>query len=280
MSIGILTSTKFTNTPLEDAFKSGLGPFSGTPFVPKEANGAYGGGVPDLENKIQELVNDHSVNMIVCAGGLVSAFAAVNKQVKKPFLVSIGNIPDDFDLDPNNANYKYCGGINLDTVNQNLDRRTYLLQHFGGIDPAKVVLMYNEKSRMGKIEKNAWTSKGWPVVSIKNNNVVEFPTAFNDAKTKGHAVIVSGDPFFTNKKAELVTQGNASQLTVCYPFDAYDTANPKTNISMRYGPSLSRAYGALGRKAAQILTALTANPPTPAPFTGLDTLVPAAPRFF
>jgi hypothetical protein len=83
------------------------------------------------------------------------------------------------------------------------------------------------------------------------------------------AVVISGDPFFTNQRNPLVTAANqfASQIKTCYPFDLYNSAtatpSPTTGTFVIVGPKLSEVYNTLGQKAAK----LAADPTS---FQGLD----------
>jgi hypothetical protein len=286
MKIGVVTSTVFgpgttLGVWLQNAFKSGLsGTWSGVTFDIKEVKGKYDadGGGPHAHQELYQEMGKVKGDVIIAAGGLVSAHAAVKEKIKKPFLVLLGHTPD-FTLDPTDANYAYRGGVSLDTVGQNNKRNAHTCNQFGLL-PNQVCLIFNPKGRMHGAEQNAWTAQGWPAEPVRANDVSEFAKTFTRAKTKATAVVVSADPFFTSQMDDFVNAANDSNLNVCYPFEAYKNAQtkPASGRSMWFGPDLAAAYKLLGQKASAILDALNSH--QPAPFTNLDMMSPGGPAPF
>src|SRR4029078_12163826 len=86
-------------------------------------------------------------------------------------------------------------------------------------------------------------------------NANQFVTDFNNLPAGTAAVIVSSDPFFTSKSADIVAAARGWARPVCYPNEIYKAANPLQGSSMVYGPSLSTAFQALGDKAKAFLNA-------------------------
>lgn len=284
MIIGLVTSTKFSGG-MRERFLAGLrkkgweadhGALHGAHrrvfIVPYEADGRYddGDGVSgkhrELYNAVTALDEDPRIDLIVAAGGLVSAHAAAKATSKKPFLVLVGNNPS-FDIE---SNPRYRGGVNLDLVDLNHDRNTALCKEFGITDPKKICLIWNSNSKMGKEEKQAWVQDyGWPLhQQVRKNDDRDIADAFARAKRAGaKGVILSGDPFFTSRMNALVAAANASKLKSCYPFAAYAHAEPAPvpGSGIYFGPDLHDAYEEIGEMAGEILAALDSNaslPPT------------------
>jgi len=279
MTVQIITSSTMPSQRLINAFNNGLAD-AGRPGYKLEPivhlDGKYddGGGKSGYHHELYDAMKTAdagSVEVIVAAGGLVSAHAA-NDQIKKtPFLILVGQHPL-FDLDTP----KYCGGVNLDMVRQNTARHGFLVNHYQ-VDPTRICLIWNGNSKMGRLEMREWDRHDWPDVQAGGENSDDaITTAFKMAKTMADAVVVSGDPYFTGRMNTVVQAATDQTLKVCYPFSgyAYATPAPAPKVSMLYGPDLEFAYRLLGRKAA-ILLNNQKNPPQ----TGLDRCPTAAPIF-
>jgi hypothetical protein len=290
-AIGFLTSMRYEGS-LKDNFLLGLrdngwegaGANPTVTIIPKPADGAYDdhNGKLDLGRLLGELNGNSNVKLIVTAGGLAAAFVAQNSSTK-PFLVIVGQVPDDFDL---NSQY-FCGGMNLDTPGGNATRNKFLIDTFSTlanpIAPNQVCLVYNSNSRMTKSERRAWQAHRWPhtfggVNSNGDNDVTEFGPAFDRAKRNpinGKAVVISADSFFGQNRNELVSAANTSNLYICYPFKYFKNAStpPDNTRSRWYGPDLDDAYKRAGAKAGILLSAIITGSITapPYPFLELDT---------
>jgi hypothetical protein len=277
VSIAIVTSTQFSGT-LKAKFLAGLRSkgWEGDPIAnpggnrqvtilpPYEAAGKYDDGDGD-HGKHQELYNavsgfnaDSSVQLIVAAGGLVSAHAAWKKSTK-PFIVLIGTTPN-FAI---GSNSNYRGGVNLDIIAKNTDRNAALCKMPGVTDPKKICLIWNARSKMGKHERSAWATNGWPLdQQVTTNSDAAISAAFTQAKqANAQGIVISGDPYFTSRMNTLVAAANSSGLKICYPFDAYASATPAPapGSGIYLGPDLPAAYYEIGQMAGTILTGITAT---------------------
>jgi hypothetical protein len=238
----------------------------------KPANGNYGNLDADI------ITGDGANDMTVAFGGLRPAQAA-DKNCTKPFLVLIGQIPRKFFF----KNDSFCGGVNLDTPAQNVQRHDLLVDHYGIANPKKVCLIWNQTGHMGEIEKKEWKKRQWLEVSITQNTPTAITQAFTDAKAAGAtAVVLSADPYFTSAMDTVVAAANdptTRQLEVCYPFSDYMNSStaPLARHSMIYGPDLQFAYRLVGRKAGTILDALSTG--ASAPDTGLASGILTDPIF-
>jgi hypothetical protein len=255
--ITIITSSKYL-TQMDLAFKAGLseGGYPGSIVDPAvELDGKYddAGTKTDLNKAMTDA--DGKTDLIIAVGGLASAHAA-NKELKTtPFLIAIGQDPK-FDLD----NSKFCGGVNLGMVSQNIARHNFLVDHYV-VPKDKVCLIWNSNSKMGKYEKKEWSRHtNWPDISVDNNTESDITNAFADAadpkKKNCQAAVISGDPYFTAHMDAVVKAATASKMKICYPFRLYLNANPTSKYSMIYGPDLELAYRLLGSKAALVLDSL------------------------
>jgi hypothetical protein len=177
------------------------------------------------------------------------------------------------------------------TQNQNLIKKIGYLNTTYSVPLDKMCLLYNGNSNMGAAELTDWKAANPSGVfsdASKNqtlqNKQISFPVAFKDADDKlggsgVRAIVVSGDPFFTMKRARIIRLAKraADGLVMCYPFaEYYDDAMNQTDDPssvMSYGPRLQDVYTNLGDMAGQILTNSAATlsiTQAPSSFLGLQ----------
>jgi len=280
--LGIVSSTAFTGTALAQAFCNALraggyeydptmppGPHGRVVLDPREALGAYGGTHQELNNAVKSL--NATADVIVTVGGSIAAKAAADFAKDKPFLVIVGTTPN-FAINPHGT---FRGGINLDTPASDTARNGYVTAKWTTIPANRVCLLHNKNAQMDQDELRAWRSQGWPeqAVGSGDNSAINFASAFSSAAQMADAVVVSADPYFTQKRSDLVGAANNTTLKVCYPFQFYADANPASGRSMWFGPDLMDAYGKMGTKAASVLSNLNTS-------TGLDTANSAGPGYW
>jgi hypothetical protein len=284
MSIRIITSSRFS-AAMRSAFLAGLTDAGHPGFVIAapdvvEENGNYddtnGATAVALYNDMVAADAAAGVDLIISAGGIVTAHAANTRVGNKPFLIIIGQDPK-FDMDAPT----YCGGVSLNMVEQNILRHNFLVDHYG-VGRNRICLIWNQNSKMGRFERRQWHRNGWPHVPVANNTPAAITAAFAAAKVAGDAVVISGDPYFVAQMNTVVAAANdpaTKQLWVCYPFGIYASAAPAplSGHSMFYGPDLEVAYRLLGRKAGIILDCLAR--PSPTFDTGLELCPPTGPLF-
>jgi hypothetical protein len=291
MGIAIVTSTHFSGATSEKFFAGlrskgweadpGSNPGSNRPVSLQvyEADGKYDdgdGGVGrnhELYNAVAAYNADAGVQLIIATGGLVSAHAAWKKSTK-PFIVLFGNTPS-FVL---GSNPELRGGVNLDMVVKNNDRNAALCRMAGVTDPKKVCLIWNSRSKMGKVEQRAWTANGWPLdQQVRINSDAAITSAFAQAKaSRAQGIVISGDPYFTSRMGTVVAAANGSQLKICYPFAAYANATPAPTSGIYLGPDLPAAYEQIGQMAGEILNAFASG--VTAPNLGLVTAPSVGPN--
>jgi hypothetical protein len=276
MAIKMITSSNFSSR-MKEAFKAGLTEAGWPAYAVdfEEVNGQYddgdgeGSSKRDLYDAFDKADRDQggTYEVIVAAGGLVSAHAAQKMIGHKPFLVLVGQLPK-FPLDTQS---RFFGGVNFDMVGQNIARHDFLVGHYK-ISPDKVCLIWNKNSKMGKNEQKEWKRRGWPDEPVNVNSEADVIQAIGAAAGKRYqGLVLSGDPYFTAHMNAVVSKVNSTNMVACYPFSAYAFATPAPSKpgSMIYGPDLEFAYRLIGRKAGLVLDHAS-DPPD----TGLD-LCPA-----
>jgi hypothetical protein len=290
MSIRMITSGAVSDAML-NAFNAGLAEVGqgGKALIRandvREEKGAYddkentGGGASALYKEFHSADNDNTVDLIISVGGVVAAHAAQDQIRKTPFLVIIGQLPKTFSLstDKNPSQDKFCGGMNLDMVGQNILRHDLLVAQYA-LATDQVCLVWNSNSKTGKYEKKEWVRRGWKEEEVKSNAPSDIQQAFSNAKIRGcSAAVVSGDSYFTSQMDTLVPAANGTTMKICYPFTVYLKAStpPASQQSMFFGPDIELAYRLTGRKAGAVLQVGKGDLPD----TGLDTCPTIGPVF-
>ena len=289
-NVGVVSSTdiKGFNPNLYNGFVNNLNLPAGTAAPAYEhAGGDYDANSRrGMKQAVRRLFKANpNLDLAVALGGLVSARALSDyvdaTGVAVPFLILIGRTPNDGGSLWQND--QFIGGINLDTANQNTYRATCLVGHYSTpanpIAVENICLLYNSNSHMGQREATDWSffglvKKSSVVQTAAGYNPNQFANDFTSLPAGTKAVIVSSDPFFTSKAADLVAAARVWASPVCYPNEIYRAANPLTNASMIYGPDLSTAFQLLGAKGAAYLN----GNPRPSQ-VGLDSPHPGAPAY-
>lgn len=205
----------------------------------------------------------HPVKLVIATGGVVALEAAVKAadatKSAIPIIYIIGRAPITGLTDHANAS----GGVNLSLPSMNKARVDELRKKLG-MPTGSVALLVNTNSEMGPYEaSNDWDEKNWgPIVSVgdvdEDNDNIDLKNAVA-ALNNSNAAVVSGDPYFMSQRKELAKLINANKKWVCYPFAKYlDYADNKKSIVI--GADLEAEYEQLGKKAKQILDAMSAIP--------------------
>jgi hypothetical protein len=229
-----------------------------------------------MKKAVRKIGNVASLELVVAVGGLVAARAVsdyIDAHDDIPFLICVGRAPNEGSSLWEND--QFIGGINLDTANQNTSRATALMQRHPSLisNVSSVCLLYNKNSHMAAREAKEWSFFG-PTKESCVDQAAYDPSHFASDFTatslpRGtQAMIVSSDPFFASKAADLTAAARAWGKPVCYPNELYK-ASALPGMSMIYGPNLEAAYGALSAKALAYLSAAT-KPKT----MGMDTPMP------
>jgi len=88
------------------------------------------------------------------------------------------------------------------------------------------------------------------MLSLKASDEREFEPAFTEAvKERADALVISADPFFTSRRAQLVELAARHSLPTAYPWREYIEAGGL----MSYGTSLEGLYRQAGQYVTRIL---------------------------
>jgi len=253
------------------------------------ANGDYDNEAANNRNikQVADTINPANYDLLVAAGGLVSAIALAKSRAgaAKPFLIIVGDLPNHPGNDLSNNN-NLIGGINLHTANQNNVRAGCLWDAFGPSGTishritslVNICLYYNGNSHSHDKESGEFLfRRGKALKSTVDQTTAgsvqaQFAADFAGLPQGTEAIVVAADPFFAARAADLAAALTAviPAIPVCYPTERFSMADPA--ISLIYGPNLGAAYETLGRMASRYLNA-TVKPP----YLGIYTPPPIGP---
>jgi hypothetical protein len=230
-----------------------------------------------MRTAVRKLVNTTmpKPDLLIATGGLVAAKAVsdfVDSHDDVPFLVCVGRAPNEGSSLWGHSHF--IGGINLDTANQNTTRATLLRKRHSSITSVShICLLYNKNSHMAAKEAREWSFFGLlKESSVEHGSTYhasQFVDDFKSLPRGTQAVIVSSDPFFASKAADLTAAAHHFAGPICYPNSLYQ-ATAQKGVSMIHGADLKAAYDELCAKALAYLSAHAPKPKT----MGLDTPLP------
>ena len=197
------------------------------------------------------------VAVIVATGGGMSARAAKSETATIPILFVSGADPVHLGLVeslgpvPRNAT-----GVNLHTTLLAAKRLEFLRELAPGA--RTVALLVNPGSPSTDIETRdigaATRDAGLELIVLKASADGDFAPAFAAAvEQRADTLLVSADPFFTSRRAQLVALAARHALPAVYPWRKFVEAGGLIS----YGPRLSEAYREIGRYAGRILKGAT-----------------------
>jgi hypothetical protein len=275
--IGLLHSTKFTDeqkAALQRGLTDNNWPASKVKLLNQrvDTEGQYGRNHTELEDEGKHHHTGNAVDVIVAAGGVVSAKAASQAMsalgVKKPIVYLIGRLPKaanedghkELTQDPN-----VVGGVDLATTKGNDARRDELVKQFK-VPAGTVALLVNTNSSMWAPEIDEWRSFGQSIylkypdlIGAKENDYTNFDDFFRAVANLAQvpsAIVLSSDPFFFRFRSWIMKAAkNEFNVPICFAFEEYKNSqewNSKKHIVV--GNKLLDAYYQLGVKAAASLT--------------------------
>ena len=250
--IGFLSSTSVSG-PGSLAFQKGLsraGYVAGQNVIIeiREAEGRY--------DQLPALAADfvrRKANVIVAAGGLVSARAAIAATTTIPILFIAGFDPmklglvSSFNRPGGNAT-----GVSIYTT-ELLAKRLELLRELMP-RASRIAFLINADNVVSEIEADdvemIARAAGLRLTIVKANAATGFEGAFSAAAAdRADALLVSADPFFTNQRTRIVALAARHRIPAAYPWVEYVEAGGL----MSYGPILMDAYEEVGVYAGRIL---------------------------
>src|SRR5262245_50355285 len=205
--------------------------------------------LPDLA---AELV-DRRVSLIVAAGGTVSARAAKEATTTVPILFIVGPNPIGDGLRTGVSRRGGNGtGVALYT-SELLPKRMELLEKLLP-RAARIAVLVNPSDAAHELEtkyvEDAMRVTGQQMVLLKVSAERDFePALVSAVQQKVDALLVSANPFFTQRRVQLVALVARHAIPAGYPWREYTDAGGL----MSYGPSIAGAYHLIGRYASRIL---------------------------
>jgi hypothetical protein len=258
-------------------------------FFWESAEGAYGSSHTELPDHAKKHI-DRGVDLIVAAGGLMSAIAVAqvlrNRSSSIKFVYLIGRTP--LSSDPNygdtsvfaTSNNK-AGGVDQNIVTQNEKNCSDLYQiSSNGVTPGNVGLIVNHNNVITAPEIKEWKNghghTGTLIFDVTAENDQQMSAVFGKISSAGAALaglVVSSDPYFRSfapdfDKKLRAASGGKFKGYVCYPYQEYmdylDPAYSSKSVKSKYTPTLAtdddttvsidkRAYYQLGLKVVDFL---------------------------
>jgi ABC-type uncharacterized transport system substrate-binding protein len=207
-------------------------------------------------DRLPELVADlirGGVSLIAATGGSVSARAAKAATSTIPILFISGPNPvDDGLVTSLNRPGGNLTGVAVYT-SELIPKRLELLGEFAP-RAATIALIVNPNDVANGPETRsveaATRAVGKKMVLLKASADSDFEPAFASAvQQKADALLVSANPFFTDRRSQLVALAARHALPASYPWRQY----AEVGGLMSYGPSIAGAYRQIGRYASRIL---------------------------
>ncbi len=193
------------------------------------------------------------VSLIVAAGGIASAQAAKAATSTIPILFIAGFDPvkvglvSRFNRPGGNAT-----GVGIYTTELVRKRFEYLRELVRPL--TTVALLVNPHSPAGYIEiedmEGLARESEFRLLTLQAKDEAGVEAAFASAvRDQADGLLISADPFFSTRRAQVVALAARHRLPVSYPWRQY----PEIGGLMSYGPDLMKAYHLLGLYAGRIL---------------------------
>ena len=253
-TIGFLStfSSRSIGTYL-DAFKSGMSELG---YVEGRNIGITYRYAEGKFDRLDVLANDlvrREVKLIAASGGLVSAKAAMKATASIPVLFVVGFDPVELGLV---TSLKRPGGnatgasvFSAELVQKQLE----LLYQLGPRIQDVAVLLHPQSVTPDIEAKEAMAAaqiKGYRLHFFKANTASGIDAAFMSAAEQGvSAFLVTGSPFFTGQRTQIVALAARHAMPVLYPWREYIDAGGL----MSYGTGLVWGYKLIGQYAGRIL---------------------------
>jgi putative tryptophan/tyrosine transport system substrate-binding protein len=205
----------------------------------------------ELDALATELVTGR-VDLIAATGGMRSAQAAKNATTTIPIVFVLGFDPVKLGLV---ASFNKPGGNITGTTVITTELAPKRLELLYDLDPGirNVAILVNPESTSAEIEienlRVAAEKTGRSSIPLKASSASEIDAAFASAVGKARALVVSADPFFMTRRAQLVGLAASRKIPVVYPFREF----VDDGGLMSYGPNLTSAYLRAGLYAGRIL---------------------------
>jgi putative tryptophan/tyrosine transport system substrate-binding protein len=206
----------------------------------------------DLDALADDLIQQN-VRLIAAAGGVISAQAAIKHTSRIPVLFVSGFDPTYLGLVTSLSNPTgNATGVSVYTT-ELINKRVQIIRE---LIPSlnSLAILSNPSAPVTKVELedigHAAESLDLHVIPLKAGSEQEIVQAFDLAvQQQAGAVIVSADPFFTSRRAQIVELAAQHKLPGCYPWREY----AENGGLISYGPDLNWAFRQIGVYAGRIL---------------------------
>jgi putative ABC transport system substrate-binding protein len=206
-----------------------------------------------LDSLATELVKS-GVALIAATGGLRSARAAKNATKNIPIVFVVGFDPVKAGIV---ASFNKPGGNITGTAIITTELATKRLSLLYDLDPGlqNAAILVNSPGSIGtstEIENDivAAKSTGRHLVVLRASSESEIDAAFASAANQHvRGLVVSADPFFMARRAQIARLAATHKLLAVYPFREF----VDDGGLMSYGPSLASGYRTVGIYAGRIL---------------------------
>ena len=222
----------------------------------------------DDENRLRTLAEDlvaRRVTLIAATGGIRSAQIAKTATSTIPVLFIAGSDPVQLGLVASiNRPGGNCTGVSVDT-SEMFPKRLELLRELVpnvtnvamlvGVGPYTPAFEREFAEKNGLIvltvgEGPVPTGPALAAIALEKNLGAEIESAMKTAVERGaHALLVSADPLYSNRRDLIVALAAKYSLPTVYPWRIYPAAGGLAS----YGSSITDAYFEVGRYAGRIL---------------------------
>jgi putative tryptophan/tyrosine transport system substrate-binding protein len=188
------------------------------------------------------------VAVIAATGGTLSARAAKAATAKIPVLFVAADPVGDGLV----ASFSRPGGNVTGVSVFTTELAPKRLQWLRELVPkaVKIATLINSANVTDMQETEAVTRAGLQVLTIKAQTESDFEPAFIEAAQQGvEALLVSADPLFNTRRAQLVALAARHSLPAAYPWREYVEAGGL----MSYGTSLAGTYRQVGQYVSRVL---------------------------
>jgi putative tryptophan/tyrosine transport system substrate-binding protein len=210
------------------------------------------GHLNELDGLAAELVSKR-VTLIAATGGVPSARAAQNATATIPIVFVGGFDPVKAGLVASfNKPSGNITGVTIVTTELATKRLGLLYDLDPGIRNAALLVNPGSVGASTEIENVVAAAKttGRPIVVLKAGSEVEIDAALASAtKEQVRGLIISADPFFMTRRAQILRLVATYRLPVVYPFREF----VDDGGLMSYGPNLASGYRTVGIYAGRIL---------------------------
>ncbi len=250
--IGYLGSGVATST-VADMFRRGLSEIGYVEGVNVAIEFRFARGRYDRLPALAADLVQRQVSVLVASGGVQTALAAKSATATIPIVFGHGSDPVRFGLV---ASLNRPGGNITGVAYLSTDLESKRLGLLYELVPQAtlIAVLVNPTNantqNQSKELKEAARTLGLRLQFVNSSSKGEFDTAFATiAQTRAGTLLVAGDPYYFNRRKQLIALAIRHAIPTIYDFRAYAEAGGLTS----YGTDLANAYRHIGLYAGRIL---------------------------